>query len=144
MSQLTKEDAELRRKLVVEYYTDPDGDTFLNKAGSLRKAGYAETSKWAGLPSTVHEEILDRMRLVLVEKGPKAMAALFQILDNPTEEGNQVKLAAAKEILDRTGITKVERNEKPKIQTNIFVLPTKEPVDVDNMIDITPEEVTTE
>ena len=56
---------------------------------------------------------------------PKAAVGLATILDSPSELGNQHKLSAAKEILDRVGIHKTDKVEL-STPTGVMILPPKE------------------
>ena len=56
---------------------------------------------------------------------PKAANALINVLDHPAELGNQHRLNAAKEMLDRIGIQKTDKVEVSAPQ-GIMLLPPKE------------------
>ena len=57
---------------------------------------------------------------------PKAVLSMVGVIDDPTALGNRERLAASQQILDRVGLSKVEKlnvtSEKPM---GLFILPAK-------------------
>jgi hypothetical protein len=87
-------------------------------------AGYHDTYPTSSIVKTLEEEILAETKRFISRSGPKAVLQLVSALDNPTQLGIKFKLDAARDILDRAGISKTEKID---ITSNgIFVLPAKD------------------
>ena len=78
---------------------------------AMNVAGYASTEYPARLIRQLKSEIIERAENMLAANAPKAVLSMSGILDDPSALGNRDRLAAAKEILDRTGIVKTEKIE---------------------------------
>jgi hypothetical protein len=50
---------------------------------------------------------------------------MFEIMNNPTDLGNKEKMAAAKDVLDRSGFVKTEKVEV-SAASPLFILPQKD------------------
>jgi len=72
-------------------------------------AGYADTSSTAEIVKGLKEEILEATQMYMARNAPKAAIAMTHALYDPTELGIRDKMAAAKELLDRTGLVKTEK-----------------------------------
>lgn len=72
---------------------------------AMRIAGYSETTKAVDLARILKAEIRDHAELLLALHAPKAVSSIIEVLDNPTGLGARNQLLAAKEVLDRVGIT---------------------------------------
>lgn len=88
-------------------------------------AGYSETYPVSQIIKNLEDEIIDVTKKFLSRSGPKAAISLVDVLDNPTTLGIKEKLAAAKDILDRIGVSKTEKVEVGG-SGGIFILPAKE------------------
>lgn len=89
-----------------------------------RLAGYSPTYPTSAVVKTLEEEILAATKMFLSRSGPKAAISIVGVLDKPDAFGVKEKLAAAKDILDRIGITKTEQIN---ISSNgLFILPAKD------------------
>ena len=88
-------------------------------------AGYSENSSTTEIVRSMKDEILELTREYLAVNAPKAANALINVLDHPAELGNQHRLNAAKEMLDRIGIQKTDKVEVSAPQ-GIMLLPPKE------------------
>ena len=88
-------------------------------------AGYSENSSTSEIVRSMKDEILELTREYLAVNAPKAANALINVLDHPAELGNQHRLNAAKEMLDRIGIQKTDKVEVSAPQ-GIMLLPPKE------------------
>lgn len=96
---------------------------------------FKTAKKLAGYNNTNMDWFTEELRLAVIEKAthylsmnsPKAVMQMIDVMNNPTEMGQEKRLAAAKEILDRSGLTKIERvqvnSDKP---IGIFILPPKD------------------
>ena len=102
--------------------------------GNIRKAmdvaGYAKTTKSGEVVKNLREEIIDRARLMLAINAPKAAFGIIDVLDDPGAMGARNSIAAAREILDRTGLVKKEQVEVTNTGGGIFILPPKSNDDV--------------
>lgn len=113
---------EKQQKFLDALFNEAEGD--FNKACKI--AGYSLKSKeW--LTESLSKRIVELASNYMATHSVKATLAMVNIMENPTEEGNDRKLAAAREVLDRSGLTKIERiqvnSDKP---IGIFVLPPKD------------------
>lgn len=86
-------------------------------------AGYHPTYPTSSIVKTLEEEIINATKQYLSRSGPKAAISVVGVLDNPTEWGVRDKLAAAKDILDRIGVSKTEKIDVTG--NGIFILPAK-------------------
>ena len=74
-----------------------------------KMAGYADTSSTSEIVNGLKEEILEATQMYMARNAPKAAMAMVGGLYDPTELGIRDKMAAAKELLDRTGLVKTEK-----------------------------------
>ena len=74
-----------------------------------RMAGYADSYSTTEVVNSMKEEILDATQSYMARNAPKAAMAIVGGLYDPTELGLKDKVAAAKELLDRTGLVKTEK-----------------------------------
>ena len=72
-------------------------------------AGYSPKTTNQEIIKGLKEEILEATQMFMASNAPKAAVAMVGGLDNPTELGVRDKMAAAKELLDRTGLIKTEK-----------------------------------
>lgn len=109
-----------QQKLFLEVLFDQAGG---DVAKAKKLAGYSDTYPTSQVVKTLEEEIVVATKQFLSRNGPKAAMGLVGVLDNPLELGVKEKLVAAKDILDRIGVTKTEKID---ISSNgIFILPSK-------------------
>jgi mevalonate kinase len=109
-----------QQKLFLEVlFEEAKGNVVLAK----KLAGYSESYPTSQVVKTLEEEIVQATKQFLSRNGPKAALSLVGVLDDPSELGVKEKLTAAKDILDRIGVSKTEKID---IASNgIFLLPTK-------------------
>ena len=89
-----------------------------------RLAGYSPTYPTSSIIKTLEDEILAATKRFLSRSGPKAAISLVGVLDKPAAFGVKEKLSAAKDILDRIGVSKTEQIN---ISSNgLFILPAKD------------------
>lgn len=88
-------------------------------------AGYSKNYPTKELMSTLKEHIIEATQLYIAMHAPKAAMAVISGIDDPTELGIKEKLAAAKDLLDRSGVVKTEKLE---VQSSggIMILPPKD------------------
>jgi hypothetical protein len=70
--------------------------------------------------------------MVLAMNAPKAAFGIVGVLDDPSAMGARNSVAAAREILDRTGLVKKEQVEVTGPENGLFILPPKK-TDIDEM-----------
>ena len=95
------------------------------KAGEL--AGYAETS-YPNIVKSLKDTIIERAEGVLAMHSPKAVMGLVNAMDEDgmTPAAN-IRIEAAKQILDRVGLVKKEKIDiSAKLAHGIFILPPKD------------------
>lgn len=109
-----------QQKLFLEVLFDQAGGDAV-KAKKL--AGYSDTYPTSQVIKTLEEEIVNATKQFLSRNGPKAAIGLVGVLDNPLDLGTKEKLAAAKDILDRIGVSKTEKIDVGS--NGIFILPSK-------------------
>ena len=99
-----------------------------NIAQAKKLAGYADTTSSTHVVNSLKEEILDVTHSYLAFNVPKAAMAMVNALHDPTELGIRDKMAAAKELLDRTGLVKTE---KMQVETKggVMLMPPKQAED---------------
>ena len=88
-------------------------------------AGYSDTTNGLDIVRTLKDEVLELTREYLAMNGPRAARAMINVLERPSELGNQHRLNAAKELLDRVGIHKTDKVEVTT-PSGIMLLPPKE------------------
>ena len=81
---------------------------------------------------TLKTEILELTQEVLANSAPRAAFKLVEIMDSskPVIQANN-KLAAAQTLLDRVGVTKVDKVDvNHTVNSGIFLMPDKAPLDL--------------
>lgn len=101
-----------------------------NFSEAMRLAGYSSNTHSTEVVNRLRDEIVERAKLYLALTSAEAYFGIRDVMVNPKQAGGQVKLNAAKEILDRAGIVKKEEQHAPQAVQNIFILPEKRPVEV--------------
>ena len=112
-------------------------DNLIETQGDAKKAaelaGYK--SHYHHVVKTLKSEILELTQEVLANSAPKAAFKLVEIMDSkrPIIQANN-KLAAATTLLDRVGVSKVDRVDvNHNVQSGgIFLMPDKKPLDLDD------------
>jgi hypothetical protein len=70
-------------------------------------------------------EIHDRANKILQMNAPKAAWGMVDVLDDPSAMGARNSIAAAAQIMDRTGLVKKEQVEVKNTGGAMFILPPK-------------------
>ena len=79
-------------------------------------AGYAKTTAVQEVVGNLRDEIMDRTSMMMALNAPKAAFGITDVLDDPSAMGAKNAIAAAKEVLDRTGLVKKEKSRsKPTV-----------------------------
>ena len=95
------------------------------KAGDI--AGYSEHS-YPKVVKALKDEIIERAEEVMASYSSKATMGLVRALDEDgSTPGASIRVEAAKQILDRVGLTKKEKVDiNVKSVSGIFILPPKD------------------
>ena len=72
-------------------------------------AGYSPQSNSNEIIQSLKEEILEATQTFMAGNAPKAAFAMLAGIDDPTQLGIRDKMAAAKDLLDRSGLVKTEK-----------------------------------
>ena len=115
-----------KQQSFLEYLVETQGDA--KKAAEL--AGYK--SHYHHVVKTLKNEILELTQEVLANSAPRAAFKLVEIMDStkPVIQANN-KLAAAQTLLDRVGVTKVDKVDvNHTVNSGIFLMPDKAPLDL--------------
>ena len=106
-------------------FDEADGDYVKAK----RIAGYSETTSPSEVLRSVKDEVLELTKEYMAMNAPRAARAMVNVLERPSELGNQHRLNAAKELLDRIGIHKTDKVEV-STPNGIMILPPKDRANV--------------
>ena len=124
----TKRELTDKQKSFLEHLVDTNGDA--KKAAEL--AGYS--SHYHHVVKTLKSEILELTQEILANSAPKAAFKVVEIMDSkrPIVQANN-KLAAAQTLLDRVGVSKVDKVDINHNMNSggIFLMPDKAPVVID-------------
>ena len=96
---------EKQQKLLAVLFDEAGGDLVTAK----KLAGYSDASSTTEVMRGIKDEILEATQDYMARNAPRAAVAIAGWLIDPTELGIRDKLAAAKELLDRTGLVKTEK-----------------------------------
>ena len=112
---------EKQQKFLDVLFDEAGGDVVQAK----KLAGYGEQSSTTAIVESLKDEIGDRTRSYFARTAPKAAMAMVGGLYDPTELGIRDKMAAAKELLDRTALVKTEKMQVES-SGGVMLLPPKE------------------
>lgn len=87
-------------------------------------AGYSDTTSTTEVIRSLKDEIAEATKEYLARVAPRRFS-MAHALNDPTELGIRDKMAAAKDLLDRTGYSKTEKMEVTS-PTGLFILPPKD------------------
>jgi len=113
---------EKQQKFLEVLFDEAGGDVVQAK----KLAGYGEQSSTTAIVESLKDEIGDRTRSYFARTAPKAAMAMVGALSDPTELGIRDKMSAAKDLLDRAGLGKVEKIDVGSSSGGVFILPSKE------------------
>jgi len=117
-----KELTELQNKFLDALFGPAKG----NHAKAMKIAGYSEATNPHHIINSVRKHIIERAELEMAVNAPKAVLSMVGVIDDPSAIGNRERLAASQQILDRVGLSKVEKlnvtSDKPM---GVFILPAK-------------------
>ena len=118
---MTRQLTEKQQKLLDVLFDEAGGDV----ATAKRLAGYAEGTSTTEIVRGLKQEILDATQEYMARNAPKAAVAITGGLYDPTELGIRDKMAAAKELLDRSGLIKTEKVQV-EASGGVMLMPPKE------------------
>ena len=113
---------EKQQKFLDVLFEEAQGDPVQAK----KLAGYGEQSSTTAIVESLKDEIGDRTRSYFARTAPKAAMAMVGALYDPTELGIRDKMSAAKDLLDRAGLGKVDKIDVGSSTGGVFILPSKE------------------
>lgn len=113
---------EKQQKFLEVLFEEAGGDVVQAK----KLAGYGEQSSTTAIVESLKDEIGDRTRSYFARTAPKAAMAMVGALYDPTELGIRDKMSAAKDLLDRAGLGKVDKIDVGSSTGGVFILPSKE------------------
>ena len=112
---------ENQQKFLEVLFDEAGGDVVRAK----QLAGYSDKTPTRLIVESLKEEIASATRTHFARSAPKAVMALVGALNDPTELGIKDKMSAAKDLLDRAGLGKVDKVDVTS-GGGIFYLPPKE------------------
>ena len=95
-----------------------------NLVKAKKLAGYADGVSSKQVAESLAEEIADLTKKFISSSATKAAYSMFEVMNSPTDLGNKEKMAAAKDVLDRSGFIKTEKVEVSAANP-LFILPQK-------------------
>jgi phage terminase small subunit len=95
-----------------------------NLVTAKKLAGYADAVTSRQVAEPLADEIAELTKKFITSSATKAAYSMFEVMNNPTDLGNKEKMAAAKDVLDRSGFTKTEKVEV-SATSPLFILPQK-------------------
>jgi|TARA_R100001082_G_scaffold108670_2_gene84291 hypothetical protein len=126
VEKTTKRELTDKQQSFLQYLVETQGDA----AEAAKKAGYK--SHYHHVVKTLKSEILELTQEVLANSAPKAAFKLVEIMESkkPIIQANN-KLAAAQTLLDRVGVSKVDKVDvNHNVGGGIFLMPDKAPIDI--------------
>ena len=113
---------EKQQRFLEVLFDEAGGDVVAAK----KIAGYAPESSTTMIVESLKDEIAEKTRSYFARIAPKAAVSMSNALVDPTELGIKEKMAAAKDLLDRAGLGKVDKVDVSSSGGGIFYLPPKE------------------
>jgi len=113
---------ENQQKFLEVLFDEANGDVVAAK----KIAGYSDSTATRLVVESLKDEIAEATRSYFARTAPKAAMAMTNALYDPTELGIRDKMSAAKDLLDRAGLGKVERVDVNSSGGGVFILPAKE------------------
>ena len=95
-----------------------------NLTTAKKMAGYSDNVATSAVASALQEEIAEETKKFISSTATKAAHSMYEIMSSPTDLGNKEKMAAAKDILDRSGFAKTDKVEVTSASP-LFILPPK-------------------
>ena len=102
------------------------GEARGNIREAMNMAGYSVNTRVSEVVGPLRDEIVDRASMVLAMNAPRASYSMVDVLNDPGSMGARNAVAAATQILDRTGLVKKEQVEIKGPEGGIFIFPPKQ------------------
>ena len=102
------------------------GDARGNIREAMTSSGYSHNTRINEVVGPLRDKIVDRASMVLAMNAPKATFSMVDVLNDPGAMGARNAVAAATQILDRTGLVKKEQIEIKGPEGGVFILPPKQ------------------
>lgn len=118
---MAKELTEQHKKFLEVLFDEAGG----NPAVAKRLAGYSDGYSTRSLTNYLKEEIIEATQLYIAMNAPRAARAIVDGIMDPTELGIKEKLNAAKDLLDRSGISKTDKIQVESAN-GVMILPAKD------------------
>lgn len=119
---MTRQLTENQQRFLEVLFDEAGGDVVAAK----KLAGYSEASSTGAIVESLKDEIADKTRTYFARTAPKAAMAMVGALYDPTELGIRDKMSAAKDLLDRAGLGKVDKIDVGSSSGGVFILQSKE------------------
>ena len=123
---MSKELTEMQQTFLQVLFDQAGGDVVTAK----KLAGYADGTSTSDIVKSMKDEIMEATQMYMSRNAPKAAMAMVGGLYDPTELGLRDKMAAAKELLDRTGLVKTEKMQVESTG-GVMLMPVKKTEDED-------------
>lgn len=123
MSELKEKKLTEKQEAFLEALT---GEAKGNIRQAMRMAGYSDSTRQSEVVRPLRNEIVEYASMMLAMNAPKATFSMIDVLDDPSAMGARNAVAAAREILDRSGLVKKEQVEVKGPEGGIFILPPKQ------------------
>ena len=126
VEKTTKRELTDKQQSFLQYLVETQGDAAEDAKIAGQKSHYHHVVK------TLKSEILELTQEVLANSAPKAAFKLVEIMESkkPIIQANN-KLAAAQPLLDRVGVSKVDKVDvNHNVGGGIFLMPDKAPIDI--------------
>jgi len=124
---MSKQLTEMQQTFLQVLFDQAGGDVVTAK----KLAGYSDGTSTSDIVKSMKEEIMEATQLYMSRNAPRAAVAMVGGLTDPTELGIRDKMAAAKELLDRTGLVKTEKMQV-EATGGVMLMPTKKMEDDDD------------
>jgi len=123
---MTRQLNERQQKFLAVLFEEANGDVVQAK----KIAGYSDNTPTTAIVKGLKDEILEATSMYMARNAPKAAMAMTGALYDPTELGIRDKMAAAKELLDRSGLVKTEKMQV-EASGGVMLMPPKAIVEDD-------------
>lgn len=118
---MSRELTEMQKTFLAVLFEEAEGDP----ATAKRLAGYSSNVATSQVVKSLAKEIEEETRRFLSGKAAKAAWSMHEVMLKPTDLGNNEKIKAAKDIMDRAGLVKTEKVEV-ETKSPVFILPKKD------------------
>lgn len=118
---MAKELSEQHKRFLEALFDEAAGNAHMAK----NIAGFSPGYSTRMLTNYLKEEIIEATQLHIAMNAPRAAMAIISGITDPTDLGTKEKLSAAKDLLDRAGLTKTDKIQVESVN-GIMILPAKD------------------